>query len=41
MQKQSEKLFSDFPIFAFAGKSDTGANVIRMKGFTVMQGGTR
>ena len=41
MQKQSEKLFSDFPIFAFAGRSDTGANVIRMKGFTVMQGGTK
>ncbi len=41
MQKQSAKLFSSFPIFAFAGKSDAGANMVRMKGFTVMQGGTK
>lgn len=38
MQKEAEKLFSGLPIFAFAGKGDTGANVIRMTGFTVKQG---
>ena len=38
MQNEAEKMFSDLPIFTFAGKSDAGANVVRMKGFTVKQG---
>ncbi|MHC1730341.1 MAG: hypothetical protein AB9866_30815 [Syntrophobacteraceae bacterium] len=41
MQREAERLFSDLPIFTFAGKADAGANVVRMKGITVKQGGAR
>jgi len=38
MQKEAESLFNGFPIFAFAGKANPEADVIRMNGFAVKQG---
>ncbi len=41
MRADGDKVFSNLPIFAYAGSATPGAKVVQLKGFTINQGASR